>query len=224
MTDIPTIDVQADEELKALEIEATRLAQRTQTYSIQNAAAYTAAGEELTRIKGLKKAIEAARVRITKPLNDALRATNDLFRQPAARLTSAETAIKRAMVDYDEEQRRRAAEEQRKLEEAARKEREKLEARAAKAEASGKLTKAEDLAMQAAMVHAPVVQADAPKVSGISTRMLWKFDIEDEAAIPREFLMVDTKKIGRVVAAMREDAKIPGVRVYAERSIAARSA
>ena len=92
------------------------------------------AGSDLKVIKGLQKQVEDKRTAITKPLNDALKAVNDLFRGPAVWLADAETALKGKMLGYRQEQERKAAEEQRRQEEIARKERERLAAQAAEAE------------------------------------------------------------------------------------------
>jgi hypothetical protein len=58
----------------------------------------------------------------------------------------------------------------------------------------------------------------------VSTREVWKFEITDAAQIPREYLVVDEARIRKVVQALKGDAKIPGVRVYPERQIAAGAA
>lgn len=97
-----------------------------------------------------------------------------------------------------------------------------LAARAASTEekAAGKV---DDLSMRAATTVAPVVRRDPPKVAGISTRETWHFEITNAAQVPREYLVVDEARVRKVVQALKGDAKIPGVRVYAERSMAARS-
>jgi hypothetical protein len=96
----------------------------------------------------------------------------------------------------------------------------KLAARAAAAEEKA-AAKVDDLAVRAATTVAPVVVRDPPKVAGVSTREVWKFEITDSAAIPREYLVVDEARIRKVVQALKGDAKIAGVRVYPERQIAA---
>jgi uncharacterized membrane protein YqiK len=74
------------------------------------------------------------------------------------------------------------------------------------------------------LVSAPVAAAGARKVSGISTRENWTFEITDPALIPREYLMIDESKIRGVVRALKDATNIPGVRAYSEKSIAARAA
>ena len=96
----------------------------------------------------------------------------------------------------------------------------KLAARAAATEEKA-AAKAEDLVVRAATTVAPVITREPPKVAGISTREVWKFEIVDANAIPREYLVVDEARIRKVVQALKGDAKIPGVRAYAERQLAA---
>ncbi len=67
---------------------------------------------------------------------------------------------------------------------------------------------------------APV--APAPKVKGISTRKVWKFEIIDQAKIPNEYLQPNTTAIGGVVRALKGNTNIPGIRVYAEDTMSAR--
>ena len=100
---------------------------------------------------------------------------------------------------------------------------EKLAARAAAIEEKA-AAKVDDLATRAATTVAQVVVRDPPKVAGVSTREVWRFEITDAAQIPREYLVVDEARIRTVVQALKGDARIPGVRVYAERQIAAGAA
>lgn len=53
-----------------------------------------------------------------------------------------------------------------------------------------------------------------PKVVGFRSRTMYDFEILDIDKIPREFLMADEKKIRKYGEAMRETARIPGVRFF----------
>lgn len=86
------------------------------------------AGEDLRRVMTLKKNVEEQRTSITGPLNQAVKAVNDLFRAPAQYLADAEKALKGSMLTYTTEQQRLADEARRKAEEIARAERERLAA------------------------------------------------------------------------------------------------
>ena len=63
---------------------------------------------------------------------------------------------------------------------------------------------------------------EAPVTEDIQKRTTWHFEITDEAAIPREYLMINEKKIGQVVRAMKDQTRIPGIRAYPKRSVSTR--
>jgi hypothetical protein len=214
-------DPSTNPEVRELTRQTQELAALGVAYSVKTQGEYLHAGEDLKRIKAAKDRLEKLRKSMTQPLDAAKKAIMDFFRGPEAQLEDAERRIKRAMIAYQDEQERIWREEQRRAEEAARKERERLAAQAQKAAASGKVEKAADLEQRAAAVVAPVIHREPPKVTGVATREVWKFEVTDPAAVPREYLMVDEKKLGAVVRAMKGDTNIPGVRVWSEKSLAA---
>jgi len=217
-------DITNDPEVREVAEEAHMLATVAARYSVGTAEEYTVAGDELKRIKAAQRKLDELRKKITRPMDAAKKAVLDLFRDPEDKLRQAEAGMKRAMIAYSDEQEQIRREEQRRAEDAARKEREKLEAQAARAANAGKDARAEVLEQRAAAVVAPIIQREALKVSGVNTREVWQFAVTDDSLIPREFLAVDTVKIGKVVRALKGDTAIPGVRVWAEKQIAAGAA
>lgn len=115
-------------------IEARELAERAATavngYRIATPEQYVESATVLRKIKAGQKRLEELRTAITKPLNAALKAANDLFRAPADQLAQVERQIKAEINRYDAEQERIRREEQRRAEEVARREREAAEAKA----------------------------------------------------------------------------------------------
>lgn len=202
---------------KSLEIDAGQL-------KITTPEAFTFAGSKLAEVKARAKTLDELRREATRPLDQAKKKIMDWFREPQDRLMRAEAAIKRAMSDYSAEQDRIRRAEQARLEERARRERERLEKRAAAAAAAGKEEKAAELEQQAAVVVAPIVQTAAPKVEGVSFREVWKFEVTNPALVPLDYQMPDEQKIGSVVRATKGSVQIPGVRVWSEKQVAARSA
>lgn len=99
---------------------------------------YQTAVTELQQIKRKSKDLEEQRVGLVAPLNAVVKKINDMFRAPLEFLAQAESTIKGAMITFDREQERIAAENRRKAEEAAAKERARLQAEAAAAEAKAK--------------------------------------------------------------------------------------
>jgi hypothetical protein len=127
-------------------------------------------------------------------------------------LRAAITAFKAA------EDRRRAAAE-RALAEQARSERERVAAiEAAAHEAAGEPELGALVLAEAIAAPAPVVVLpDATKtIAGLkfTRRWLWRFAPHGEALVPREFLMVDEKKIGGYVRSMKGSGQIAGIEIY----------
>ncbi|MEI7443296.1 MAG: hypothetical protein WCK28_00260, partial [Burkholderiales bacterium] len=100
-------------------------------FQIASAEDYGLAADELRAIKARATKLEEQRTGITKPINDALRAINALFKGPASLLEEAERALKSKMLAWDQEQARIAAEQRRAAEAAAEAERRRLAAEAA---------------------------------------------------------------------------------------------
>lgn len=239
MNDVTTIDNQSGEIVAAQEREAKAILEVAQSYVIDSPEMATAAAEELGSIKAKAKQLDELRKSMTRPLDEAKDRIMDLFRGPQDLLAKAETTIKGAISTWQAEERRKADEARRAAEEAARKERERLEAERKAAEEAAREAAAagDESAAAAAQAHAVVLAAEAEvvehlapavveqptKLAGIATRQDWYFEIVDEAAIPREFLVVDEKKVRAYVKAMKSDAKIPGVRVFAKDVISARA-
>ena len=73
-----------------------------------------------------------------------------------------------------------------------------------------------------AKIDAAPIIPDAPNAAGLSLREDWKFAIVDAASIPREYLVPDEVKIGRIVRVLKGEAKIPGVRIWSEKSVSSR--
>ena len=193
-------------------------------YEVATAEAYREAAQDLQRVKAAAKKLEAARDGCVRPLNERVREINAFFRSPADQLATVEKTIKRAMAAYADEQERIRREEQRKADEAARKERERLAAQAVKAVEKGRDEKALELQERADAVVAPVVQREAPKVAGVATREVWRFEIERPELVPREMCVPDEKRIRAVVQALKGESRIAGVRVWKETTVVAGAA
>lgn len=207
-------------EVKALTAQSTTLAEKARTLIVTTNEQYESAAFELQAIKGAKDRLEKLRKTFTAPLDQAKKAIMDFFRGPTEQLDAAEFRYKRAMVVYSDEQARKQRDEQARADEAARKERERIAELARKAAQAGKLEKAEALQQKSAAVVAPVIQCEAPKVTGIATREQWKFEVTDAALLPREHTLPNMTSIGGVVRALKGNTSIPGVRVWSENAIA----
>lgn len=140
------------------------------------------------------------------------------FKPALEMFTSAAKVVDNKLRTYRtaEETRRKAAELE--AREAAEKERLRLEKQAAKAEAKGMQDTADELTRIADSIEAPAIASHVPKLDDMSVRVTWKFEITNADLIPREYLEIDEQAIGRVVRALKSNARIPGVRVYPEES------
>lgn len=123
-----------------------------------------------------------------------------------------------------EENARRAAEQKRLQAE----EEERRLAEATKAEQRGDAEAAERIIAEpvviamppprAVFTPPPMTAAPPPKVEGISARMEWDFEITNPEIVPREYHVIDEKKIRGVVRSLKESTRIPGVRVFPRRT------
>lgn len=193
---------------------------------IRDVSGFESGAETLARIKGALNELDETRKSITSPMNQAVKRVNALFASPLNALESAERSIKTKLIAWQRHQDELARERQSVLDEEARKQREKLEVQAAKAAVAGKAERAAELAERAAMVVAPIVETDAPKVSGFSTRPVVRYEVLDLAEVPEQFKMLDDKRVAALCRSLGMDAQalLPGIRVYEETIAVSRSA
>lgn len=139
-------------------------------------------------------------------------------------LDKAERIIKGKMGAYAQEIENRRREEQRKREEEARRVAEEARIREAEElEKQGRTEEAEQVISEDVPTVVPPAPEDNTKIENVSYRESWQYEITDPRAIPREYLMVDTKKIGQVVRAMKGETNIPGIKVFCTTTTAVRS-
>lgn len=226
MTDVTEIVPAStdDPRVKPVAKQVESLAESVETFECKDAATYEGGADVLKTIKGLHREVEGQRKAITQPLNDAKKQVMDLFRPLTDTLSQAERTIKQRLVAWKSEQDRIAREEQRKAEAKAQRERERLQKQADEAAAKGREDRAQTLQDRAASTVAAPPPPAAPKVSGVQTRTVWRFRVVDASKVPDKYKVVDEKKIGGVVRALKGDTEIPGVEVWEESTMAARSA
>ena len=197
--------------------------------TISNQSDYEAASAVLSEVKSRYKELDAQRKEITKPIDAAKKAVMDLFKTPLELLEKAESKIKGLMIGYTNEQERKAREEQARLQrladaEAA-KQKKILEEKIARAEASGKTEKAEELQMQKETITPIVAPIIAPQIEtpkGVSYREQWSAEIIDEKLIPREYLIVNLQALNKIAAATKGTISVPGVRFVSTKILASR--
>lgn len=193
-------------------------------FQVVDSITYNRAGQIVVALKDLKKKIQD----YFKPMKDkAYKAWKEICDTERAELSKIEPYEKKLsglMISWQVEQERKRAEEQRKVEEELRKREEELRLRVAEElEKQGKKEEAEKLLEEPIDIPTIKVDSEVPKVDGMTTREEWLFEIVDESQIPREFLMPDEKKIRAYVRAMKDKARIPGVKIYKSAIIVRRS-
>lgn len=192
---------------------------------------YEAAAIDRRAIKGLLSDLEAKRKSITKPMDEAKKAAMDLFRPAKEALEAARKLVDGKIVAYaqkKEAERREAErkiEEKRQREEAAEKKRlddiaERARISAEKAAKEGREEKARELAEKAAenaalaeavRVEPREVALPVYKPKGLSQKKIWYAEVTDPAEVPRDYLMIDERKLNKMAIAMKGEITIPGV-------------
>ena len=212
-----TLDLKPEQQ--AIVKQAEDISTQLSTFKIINQAQYEKAGEILKSVKSAYKNVDELRKSMTAPLDDSKKRIMDFFKKPLDVLISAEGAIKKGILAYQQEQERIRVEQERKLAAEAEKKRQEALAKAEAARAEGKEAKAEKYEDKAAQVIAPQLASTVEKMAGISTKKTWKFEVTDEALIPRQYLVPDLVKIGKQVRAVGDTVLIPGIRIYPEETL-----
>lgn len=181
------------------------------------------------------KKIKEARARIGEVFDSKIAKAHALHKDLVAEkrrftdgLDKADAVLRPKVADYLAEQDRLRFEEQRAAELA----KKKIEVESAKAVdkahelvREGMVDEADEV-IGAGYAKVEEIKASTPAVrekpvaEDLQTRKIWDFEIEDETAIPREFLAVDKVKIGAYVRAMKDQGKIPGVRIFTRATVA----
>lgn len=216
----------------ALAVKVSQPLADARAIQIKTAEHYQQAGDMLKGIKALRKEVDDAYDSVIEAAHKAHKEAVAQKRRLEQPLIDAEGILKRLMVQYQiaqEQERRRL---QTEADERARKEREKLETRAAKAEASGKVEKAEELRTQAAIVPTAVVEVSTPKVAGVVTRETWKHTVTDLQALVKA-VAAGTVPLGAIQAndtflagqtrLQKSALNYPGVRVDPVQGISSRA-
>lgn len=177
-------------DMKAQAKDAQDLALFARKVEIASSAEYESVGQQLLAVKEEQKNLKGKKDTVLRPLQDAVRALQVLFKPAEDALKAAEAAYKAALVTWQsqvEEERRLAAI---KAEEAARK-------------------KLGPAAVRKALTAAPEA---VEKISGISTRDHWVAVVVDVTKVPREFMVPNQRMLDDTAEATKGTATIPGVR------------
>jgi hypothetical protein len=202
---------------------ALTVSEQAKAVTITDKVSYEYGRELLLIIKDLRKEIADTFKPIIDKANQAHKEAIAQQKKVEAPLIEAEGLIKTRIAGFlAEEDRKRRAEEDRLRLEAQKAEEERRLAEALQAEAEGDHEEAAAILNDVPAYVPPVVVPKTVQTGrGISLKTFWTFKVVDAAKIPREYLVPDLVKIGGVVRAMKDAAKIPGVEIYSQDTIAA---
>lgn len=186
--------------------------------TIKTKADYEIATSFLQGVKALQKQVFSTFDPIVKKTHAAWKEAKEQFNKHHLPLRQAETIAKQKISKYVSIQEEKRHQRQLELEKKAQADAE------ARRQAELKVLREMDKEKEAKRLEkkpveaAPVVAKDTvQKVKGLSFQDHPRFEIEDEAAIPRMYLTPDLKKIGQMVRSSKGTLKIPGVRVWIEK-------
>ena len=194
-----------------------------------------AAMSRLSELKGIR----AKWVSYWKPLKEAAKAAHSAIcgkeNEGTVIIDDAERIVKGKVLAWQQAERAKAEEAQRKAQaeadEAARRERERLEKEAARLKTP---EKKQERLEQAAAVAAPVITVAAPVVEacGSGVRTTWKAECADMAALiaaagtsslAASFLVFNKTQADAYARAVKDAAKVSGVRFFKSESLSVRS-
>jgi hypothetical protein len=206
--------------------------ERARAFEVVNAETYTAAATELQAIKALRGEVDAAFDPI---IADANRAHKTALAQKAKvdePLVESERIYKAAMAAYATEQKRlQQIEERQLLEQNQAIAKQERQDRVYEAQAYGASREELKAIAGSPLQIAPVVTTTTvPRVSGISSRSIWRFEVTSKQALDQfiaqnpqfsNLTAPNDAAIGGMARSLKSAMKIPGVRVWEESGIAA---
>lgn len=212
-----------------LEIDGALMVRRVAGLTITNDIEYERGGNILKDIKARIKAVKDYWKQPKAAAQAAHKTLVDREKQMLKPLEDAESTVKKTMLAYDTEVKRKRQE----AEEAARRAREaeaeRLAALAAKAAQEGDedtadvlLDMAEEVPVQAVAVEA------APVAKGVSVRKTWKARVTDPKLVPAywdgmELRSINMTALNNIAKWRNGEAQIPGVEFYQESNMSVRA-
>ena len=197
-------------------LDQSRLLKIFNTYSFNQATLF------LKSIKSIQDEISNTFDPIISAQHQAHKKSLETKRKYSLPLQKAEGIVKAKIREYHLEQERIRKEEEAKLHlEAKKAEEERLLRMAVEAEQSGEKEEAEMILSSS--VVAPVITIPSQtNGNGISYREVWKFRITNPDFVPDKYKIIDERKVGAVVRALKDKTNIPGIEVYCDKSVSVR--
>lgn len=221
----------ASTEIQSLEQRALGFPDLARQIKVVDLESLKKANEFLLGVRSMRKEISAVFDPIITKAHKAHMEAVAQKKKAELPLTDAEKIVGPEIAAYkrkEEEERRRALEEIRRKEEERRRQEEELRRKAEEAEKEGETRWAGDYKEKADQISKSTLKKDlkeAPQVTKTDktyVRRDWKWRLEDESKVPREFLTLDSSKVTRYVKLNKDKANIPGIEVYYEDNVSVR--
>lgn len=195
---------------------------RSVARSIVGGETYKIAADFMLKIKSHRKLISEKLSPPKQAAHSAWSKICALERELDTPYEAAEVEVKNGMSAYlrEEEIKRRKTEAEMRAKLQKEEEDRRLET-ASKLEVEGKHEQAAAV-IEKPIVTPPVTIAAPEKVQGESRKKVWRFKVTDDAIVPREFMVVDERKIRQAVNLYKDKTKIPGVDVWEDFEIGGR--
>lgn len=208
-----------NDEVQIIKSEVAPVVDQAASMVVNSAESYGTASDFLKRVKQAQVRVTAFFAPMKQKAYEAHKAITAQESETLKPLQQAESTVKRIMSEYYQEQERKRIAEQQKAQvaadEAARKERERLEREAAKLKTP---ELRERRLEQAAQVIAPMIQVATavPVIAGQSVVKRWKAVVVNVDLVPREYMVVNDTALQALARATKGAVKVAGVQFVEE--------
>lgn len=182
----------------AITKEVAPLVKQAQDIKITDEKSLTSAVSFLSKLNTTLKSVTKEKEKVTKPLNEALKAERGRWKPFEDDLEKSIETVRRAMTNYQTEKNRIAEEEKSRIADRV-------------GEGKGKL-KVETAVKQMEAVDTPV-NSISTNAGSVRFKTVKKFEVMDITMLPHEYILANETAIRE---AMKDGKELPGVRYYTE--------
>lgn len=214
-------DIQQFDQLTA---DITKLVAPAKAVAVTDAAAQAHAVGIGKSIKDILKRIEEKRKEVVGPIKARAKEVDDYAKKISTPLLEAELHLKKQIGAFEDQERQRRELELKRVreeQEAADRRKAELVAKATEGvtDETAKLMTAVKVDAEFKEVRKDLRQEEKAIESSAmkGAKLVWKFEVTNGAEVPREFMVIDEKKIREAVHGGARE--IPGVRIYQETQI-----
>jgi len=208
------INIYPDEDAVGLYREGQKLLQYALDRVIITNEDLKPATDDLTIIAKTRKALEAKRVDMSKPIREYLNKVQDGFKRMLEPFDDADKLTRGQIIAFSAEQSRKVAE-------AHQIEADKLDLARREAAFNGTGEHTQELETIVAPPEAPrIIRTDMGTVSG---RTIWKAEVVDFALLPDEYKLPNEQLLRSFANSTKGTREIPGVRIFSESGLTVRA-